>query len=366
MPAPIAPIGSSSIATVPSVLINSQCFSLPFQRLTSCLVAFLSYCFLINFPHLSPYSQQRAHGGHNCSYGISASSIKDDLGDGARLLTDTFTLNATDSVGDSVSVVRDNSQTAAGKKEHHLANDDVTNSDASHVYFVSNTIIDGALADPAAMCDLIRSLHIDPAHSKIIVMSSRGIDHDLRSPSFLQSILSGGSSRPEAFYAALKHPDYPSFWGYPGAPAIVYLVASPGISNALEQLAKESGLLYEKRGHILRVYQPLDEPALIHIRIFSILSMVRDSMPDIRHNYEFPTGYFERQRAERSRWLREEMVLPWLGRLVRVIGLLYLLLVPTGVLGTVSFGFAITAVVLPPYRGRQQGEYGGLPRACRV
>jgi hypothetical protein len=137
-------------------------------------------------------------------------------------------------------------------------------------------------------------------------------------------------------------------------------VVSPEIDNTLEQLAKANSLLYEKRGHILRVYQPLDKAEFIHVQIFSILSMVRvgadkiNSVAEIRHDYKFPLGYFERRRteaAELSRRRREEMVLPWLGRVVRLIGLLYLLFAPTGLLGTVGFEFAAAAVILPSLRG---------------
>lgn len=136
-------------------------------------------------------------------------------------------MDATNSVGDSVH------QMATEEKQHLLANDDSTNSDFSHIYFVSSTVLDGALADHATMYNLIRSLHIDPEHSKIIIMSSRGIDNSLQSPSW-QSIISGGNTRPKAFYAASKLP-----WGGASAMNDAPGLLLPGCVEGLVDAAED-------------------------------------------------------------------------------------------------------------------------------
>lgn len=248
-------------------------------------------------------------------------------------------------VGYSGDVAPGNHQTATG---HPLTHNEP---DCFHVYFVSEAILYDALLDPATMYKVIRSLHIDPEHSEIITVSSRGIDRSLKeSPSFLQSILEGSST---PFYAASRLPGVPAIFGGPGRPVIVYLVTSHEVDNALEKLATSSGLLHEKNSHVLRVCRPQDKAEPVHVQIFTILSNMRvgAGLPDIRSCYKFPQGYLEGRRAEvavRS-WRRPEAtMLRWFEWVVRISCILYVVFVTAGVLNLDFFGsgIAISAMIL--------------------
>ncbi|KIW76767.1 hypothetical protein Z517_09211 [Fonsecaea pedrosoi CBS 271.37] len=85
-------------------------------------------------------------------------AIKNDIGDDAPLSIDSFIMDATDPVGDSESVVRDNHQRTTEKLEDSLTND---KSELSHVYFVSDSILHDAPANLATTYKVIGSIHIE-------------------------------------------------------------------------------------------------------------------------------------------------------------------------------------------------------------